>query len=87
VAHYVILAKYIEVNEDGDENIINVTALSVEHSSVEAISKIQELEKEYKNSESFVIHSEDTSETYEINVIPEQEIPSFYIKIYFEEVE
>ena len=87
MTHYVILAKYIEVDQSGCETLKDMTVLSVEHSKDEAIAKIQEVEKAYKDNDDIVINSETNSINGGIEIIPEQENPSYYINIYMEEVE
>ena len=87
MVHYIILAKYIEVDQSGCETLKDVTILSVEHSKNEALAKIQEVKEAYKDNDDIVIDSETNSINGGIEIIPEQENPSYYINIYMEEVE
>ena len=85
--HYVVLAKCYNVNEAGDEKLDEVNILMVEHSREEAIKDIMSIREEYIDDDYIVGMADDYKDNGGIIVTNGEETVSFYIHIYYEEVD
>lgn len=87
MTHYVVLAKCYVINESGDEILDDVNVLGVEHSVNAALDTIETVKSEYEEEEYNVENSETFNENGGVLITPSDEEPSFYINVYYEEID